>query len=96
MHYHLSFLHATGDIEKVGGGVGVCVCVCVCVCGGGRGGEVRGGGPDNAVKNWQNLSISNPKSGLHKVNTQTKFGENELIFTQVIVQKQKYKCVTGR
>ena len=44
---------------------------------------------DNAVKNWRNLAISNPKPDLHNINAHTKFGENPLMFTQVIIQKRK-------
>ena len=43
-----------------------------------------------AVKNWQNLPISNPKQDLHNINAHTKFGENPLTFTQVLVRKWKY------
>ena len=41
------------------------------------------------VKNWWNLPISNPIPDLHNIYAHTKFGENPLIFTQVIVRKQK-------
>ena len=41
---------------------------------------------DNSVRNWWNLPISNPKPGLHNINAHTEFGENPLIFTQIIVQ----------
>ena len=51
---------------------------------------------DNSVKNWQNLPISNPKPDLHNINAHTKFGENPLMFTQVIIQKRKYGRVSGR
>ena len=44
---------------------------------------------DNSVKIWWNLPISNPKPDLHNINAQTKFGENPLLFTQVIIRKQK-------
>ena len=44
---------------------------------------------DNSVKNWRNLPISNPKPDLHNINAHTKFGENPLIFTQVIIWKRK-------
>ena len=44
--------------------------------------------PDNSVKN---LPISNPKPDLHNINAHTKFGENPLTFTQVIVWKRKYR-----
>ena len=43
-----------------------------------------------AVKNWQNLPISNPKPDLYNINTQTNFAENSMKFTQVIIWKQKY------
>ena len=44
---------------------------------------------DNYVRNWKNLPISNPKPDLYNINTHTKFGENPLILTQVIIQKWK-------
>ena len=44
---------------------------------------------DSAVKNWQNLPISNPKPDPHIINAHTKFGKNPLIFTQVIIWKKK-------
>ena len=44
---------------------------------------------DNSVKIWRNMPISNPKPDLHNINAHTKFGENPLMFTQVIIQKQK-------
>ena len=44
---------------------------------------------DNSVKNWRNFPISNPKPDLHNINAHTKFGENPLMFTQVIIWKQK-------
>ena len=37
----------------------------------------------------QNLPISNPKPDLHNINAYTKFGENPLMFTQVIIWKRK-------
>ena len=43
---------------------------------------------NNSVQNWQNLPISNPKPKLHNINAQTKFGENPLIFTQIIIWKK--------
>ena len=46
---------------------------------------------DNSVKNWQNLPISNPKLDLYNINAHSKFGENPLTFTQVIVWKWKYR-----
>ena len=36
------------------------------------------------------------KPDLDNINTHIKFGENSLIFNQVIVQKQKYRNVAGR
>ena len=44
---------------------------------------------DNSVKNWRNLPISNPKPDLHNINAHTTFGENPLIFTQIIIRKRK-------
>ena len=43
---------------------------------------------DNSVKIWENLPISNPKPDIHNINAHTKFGENPLMFTQVIIRKQ--------
>ena len=43
---------------------------------------------DNAIKIWQNLPISNPKPDLYNINAHTKFGENPLMFTQVIIWKR--------
>ena len=40
---------------------------------------------DNSLKIWRNLPISNPKPDLHNINAHTKFGENPLMFTQVII-----------
>ena len=51
---------------------------------------------DISVKNWWNLPISNPKQDLHNINARTKFGENPLLVTQVIVRKRKYGRVSGR
>ena len=45
---------------------------------------------DNSVNNWRNMPINNPKPDLHNINAHTKFGENPLTFTQVIVRKRKY------
>ena len=42
---------------------------------------------DNSVKISRNLPISNPKPDLLNVNAYSKFGENPLLFTQVIVRK---------
>ena len=51
---------------------------------------------DNSVQILQNLPISNPKPDLINVNAYSKFGENPLLFTQVIVRKRKYGRVLGR
>ena len=51
---------------------------------------------DNSVKIWQNLPISNPKPDLHYMNAHTKFGENPLMFSLVIIRKRKYGHVSGR
>ena len=51
---------------------------------------------DNSVKIWRNLPIRNPKPDLLNVNAYSKIGENPLLFTQVIVLKQKYGSVSGR
>ena len=53
---------------------------------------------DNSIQIWQNLPISDPKPDLYNINAHTKFGENPLMFTQVIIQKQKrkYGHVSGR
>ena len=53
-------------------------------------------GADNSIKNWRNLPISNPKPDLHNINAHTKFGENPLLFTEVIVRKRKYGRVSDR
>ena len=46
---------------------------------------------DNSVKIRRNLPTSNSKPALHNINahTCTRFGENLLMFTQVIIRKQK-------
>ena len=44
---------------------------------------------DNSIKIWQNLPISNPEPDLHNINAHTKFGENPLMFTHVIIRKRK-------
>ena len=43
---------------------------------------------DNSVKIWWNLPLSNPKPDLHNINAHTKFGENPLLFTKVIIRKR--------
>ena len=50
-------------------------------------------GADNSVKNWRNLPISNHKPDLHNINAHTKFGENPLLFTQVIVLRKLWACL---
>ena len=42
----------------------------------------------NSVKKRQNLPFNNPKPDLHNINAHIKFGENTLIFTQVIIRKR--------
>ena len=51
---------------------------------------------DNCVKIWRNSPISNPKPDLLNVNAYSKFDENPLLFTQVIIGKRKYGRVSGR
>ena len=51
---------------------------------------------DNSVKNWRNLPVRNPKPDLHNINAHTMFGENPLMFTQVIIQKWKTDRWTDR
>ena len=51
---------------------------------------------DNSVNIWRNLPISNLKPDLFNVNAYSRFGENDLLFTQVIVRKRKYGRVLGR
>ena len=43
---------------------------------------------DNSVKNQRNLPISYTKPDIHNINAHTKFGENLLMFTEVIIWKQ--------
>ena len=50
---------------------------------------------DNS-NNWRNLPINNPKPDLLNINAYSKFGENPLLFTQVILWKWKYGRVLGR
>ena len=50
---------------------------------------------DNSVKTGHNSPISNLKADVRNINAHTKFGENPLIFTKVIVQKWKYGSVAG-
>ena len=52
--------------------------------------------PDNSVNILRNLHISNPKPELLNVNAYSKFDENPLLFTQVIIRKRKYGRVSGR
>ena len=51
---------------------------------------------DNYVKIWKNLRISIPKPDLNNISVYTKFGENPLMFTQVIIRKRKYGRVSSR
>ena len=51
---------------------------------------------DNSVKIWRNLPISNPKPDLLNDNAYSKFGKNPLLFTQVIVRKQKIWACRGQ
>ena len=51
---------------------------------------------DNSVNILRNLPISNPKPDLLNVNAYSKFDENPLLFTQVIIWKRKYGRVSGR
>ena len=51
---------------------------------------------DNSVNILRNLPISNPKPDLLNVDAYSKFDENPLLFTQVIIQKRKYGRVSGR
>ena len=51
---------------------------------------------DNSVNILRNLAISNPKPDLLNVNAYSKFDENRLLFTQVIIRKRKYGRVVGR
>ena len=44
---------------------------------------------DNSVKIQRILPISNPKPDIYNINAHTKFGENPLMLTQVIIQKRK-------
>ena len=51
---------------------------------------------DNSVNILRNLPISNTKPDLLNVNAYSKFDENPLLFTQVIIRKRKYGRVSGR
>ena len=51
---------------------------------------------DNSENILRNLPISNPKPDLLNVNTYSKFDENPLLFTKVIIRKRKYGYVSGR
>ena len=39
---------------------------------------------------------NNPKLDLDNINAYSKFGYKALLFTEVIVRKRKYGCVSGR
>ena len=45
-------------------------------------------GMSRADNIWRNLPISNTKPDLHNINAHTKFGENPLMFTQIIIRKR--------
>ena len=47
---------------------------------------------DKYVKNWQNLTISNPKPDLYNVNAHTKFGEDSFYIQSYQLEKKKYGC----
>ena len=49
-----------------------------------------------SVKNWQNLPISNTKEDHDNINAETKFCENQLIFTQIIIRKKKIWVCCGQ
>ena len=51
---------------------------------------------DNTVKIWRTLPISNPKGDLFNVNAYSKFDENPLLFTKVIIRKRKYGRISGK
>ena len=51
---------------------------------------------DNSLKIWRNLPISNAKPDPLNINAYSKFDENPLLFTQVIIRKWKYGRVSGR
>ena len=51
---------------------------------------------DNSVKIRRNLPISNPIPDLLNVNVYSKFDENPLSITQVIIRKRKFGSVLGR
>ena len=42
------------------------------------------------------MPISNSEPDLNNINAHTKFGENPLTFTQVIIRKWKYGRIMGR
>ena len=50
---------------------------------------------DNSANILLNLPISNPKPDLLNVNAYSKFDENPLLFTQVIIRKRKNGPVSG-
>ena len=51
---------------------------------------------DYSVNILRNLPISNPKPDLLNVNAYSKFDENPLLFTHVIIRKRKYGRDSGR
>ena len=51
---------------------------------------------DNCTKWMKFAQISSPKADVHNSNAHTKFGENPLMFSKVIIQKSIYRRVVGR
>ena len=51
--------------------------------------KLSSGNKHMGVSRADNLPISNPKPDIHNINAHTKFGENPLMFTQVIMLKRK-------
>ena len=51
---------------------------------------------DNSVKIGQNLPIRNSKPDLYKINAYTKFGENPLMFSQVLRKQTKENTTTKK
>ena len=46
--------------------------------------------PDNSIKIWRNLPISNLKPDLHNINAHTKFGENPLCLLKLSSGNKKW------
>ena len=49
------------------------------------------GGQMSLLKTDEIFQLAIPKLDLYNINARTKFGDNPLTFTQVIIQKQKYR-----